>query len=329
MSNMTYSLVYHFVPGSTERKSFLRTAEEAAKAYRASIIIGQNGDVTLAGALGEEVAPMLVATGLAPYSDWPQDIVTCDIETPLPLRAVGMEDGWEIFIGENVFVGFVTLAAEAVEILERAGAYYTSKERFETLPQFVERIGLDAFRREVLGGEEMSIATTIPQAMGYSSGGEFFDLSYGDDSRFGYERPDGPTLHEGEFVRPDHNLMDILTVYPEMGPLFMEYGMHCLGCFASYNENLWEACQVHGLDVFEILGEMNEYLADKLGKELITGDTSLQDLFTMYPQTLGVLQEYGVVLPDDMDVSLGSLTSTQRISLDDVLEQIHRVLRKE
>lgn len=39
----------------------------------------------------------------------------------------------------------------------------------------------------------------------------------------------------------------------------MEYGMHCIGCVASYDESLWEACQVHGLDVFEILGEMNEY----------------------------------------------------------------------
>lgn len=328
MSNMTYSLVYHFVPGSAERQAFLRTAEEVAKMYKASIIIGKTGDVTLAGAMADEVAPMLVATGLAPYTDWPEDIVTCEIHTPLPLRAVGMEDGWEIFISENVFVGFVTLADDAVQILERAGTYYTSREQFETLPQLVERIGLDVFRREVLGDADMP-AAPMPPVANYTSGGEFFDLSYKDVPDYGYERPESPGLHAGAFVRPDHNLMDILTVYPEMGSLFMEYGMHCIGCFASYDENLWEACQVHGLDVFEILGEMNEYLSDKLDKPLITGETSLQELLSMYPQTLAVLQEYGIEMPDDMSQSLANLTTTAKMSLEDVLEQIHRVLRKE
>lgn len=326
---MTYSLVYHFVPASEGRKAFLRTAEDVAKMYQASVIIGKNGDVTLAGAVAQEVAPMLVATGLAPYTEWPQDIVTCDIETPLPLHAVGMEDGWEIFIGDNVFVGFVTLADDAVQILERAGEYYTQQEKFETLPQFVERIGLDAFRREVLGPGDNAGAAQAPQIPPeYTAGGDFFDLAY-NQGGVHYERPAMPTLHEGDFIRPDHNLMDILSVYPEMGPLFMEYGMHCIGCFASYDESLWEACQVHGLDVFEVLGEMNEYLADKYGKELITGDTQLQELFTMYPQALAVLHEYGMAMPDAMETTLKELTEQHNVSLKDLLEQIHRVLRKE
>lgn len=58
-----------------------------------------------------------------------------------------------------------------------------------------------------------------------------------------------------------------------MGPLLMEYGMSCVGCFVSYDENIWQAAQAHGLDVFEILGEMNEYLSDKYHKPLLTGET--------------------------------------------------------
>ncbi len=322
MNNMTYSLVYHFVPNSTERASFVKTARDVAKMYQAALIREPNGDITLAGAVAEEVAPMLVATGLSPYMEWPRDIVTCDIQTPLPLLAVGMEDGWEIFVGEHVFIGFVTAADEAVRILERAGSYYTRQEKFETLPHFVQRIGLDAFRREVLGVEQAA-----PTVVAAAPAELFDDWSMATDIR--PPRPNAPVLHYGDFVRPEDNIMEIITVYPEMGPLLMEYGMHCVGCFVSYDETLWEATQVHGMDVFELLGEMNEYLADKLGKELIGGETKLQDLLTMYPQTLAVLQEYGIAMPEDMDTNLKTLTAAEQVSLQDVLEQMHRVLRKE
>ena len=60
---------------------------------------------------------------------------------------------------------------DAVRILERAGAFYTNQEKFETLPHFVERIGLDAFRREVLGVEPLTDASALPPE--YTSGGRF------------------------------------------------------------------------------------------------------------------------------------------------------------
>lgn len=325
---MTYALAVHFATKGEGRKAFLKTAEDAAKMYQASIILQPNGDVTMAGIAADEVAPLLTATGMSPYAEWPQDVVTCDIETPLPLRAVGMEDGWEVFLGDNVFVGFVSMPDDAVRILERAGAFYTNQEKFETLPHFVERIGLDAFRREVLGVEPLTDASALPPE--YTSGGDFYNLAYDPAPPTDWdERPAARTLHHGDFVRPDDNLMQILTVYPEMGPLFMEYGMHCIGCVISYDESLWEACQVHGLDIFEIMGEMNEYLADKLGKELITGETPLQELFTMYPQTVSVLQEYGISLPDEMSTTLGALAAERSVSEADLLAQIHRKLRKE
>lgn len=40
------------------------------------------------------------------------------MQTPLPLYAVGMEDGWEIFTGEQVFVGFVSMPGDAVEFTD-------------------------------------------------------------------------------------------------------------------------------------------------------------------------------------------------------------------
>ena len=45
--------------------------------------------------------------------------------------------------------------------------------------------------------------------------------------------------------------------------VLMECGMHCVGCPASIGESLEEACMVHGLDADEVLGKINDYLANK------------------------------------------------------------------
>ena len=37
----------------------------------------------------------------------------------------------------------------------------------------------------------------------------------------------------------------------------LEVGMHCLGCPASQMETLEEACNVHGIDVNELLEKLN------------------------------------------------------------------------
>jgi len=124
-------------------------------------------------------------------------------------------------------------------------------------------------------------------------------------------------------------VMQVIEVYPEMGPLLMEYGMSCVGCFVSYDENLWQAAQGHGLDVFEILGEMNEYLSDKYGKPLLTEETPMQDILTLYPQLLTVLQGEGLAMPQDMQTTLGALCKEAGKDAAAVLEKCDKRLRKE
>ena len=45
--------------------------------------------------------------------------------------------------------------------------------------------------------------------------------------------------------------------------VLMQAGMHCVGCPASQMETLEEACGVHGMDVSEVVKDINEYLAKK------------------------------------------------------------------
>ena len=49
----------------------------------------------------------------------------------------------------------------------------------------------------------------------------------------------------------------LLEVAPEKAEILLQQGMHCLGCPASQTETLEEACQVHGIDVNELIEKLN------------------------------------------------------------------------
>lgn len=51
---------------------------------------------------------------------------------------------------------------------------------------------------------------------------------------------------------------ELLEKAPEKAEILMEAGMHCLGCPASQAETLEEACEVHGIDVEELLEKLNK-----------------------------------------------------------------------
>lgn len=50
---------------------------------------------------------------------------------------------------------------------------------------------------------------------------------------------------------------DLLEQFPDKADILLEAGMHCLGCPASQAETLEEACDVHGIDVEELVKKLN------------------------------------------------------------------------
>ena len=56
---------------------------------------------------------------------------------------------------------------------------------------------------------------------------------------------------------------DILDFAPQTAPLFLEIGMHCLGCPHATAESLEDACAAHGANVDELVHQLNEYFAEK------------------------------------------------------------------
>jgi hybrid cluster-associated redox disulfide protein len=49
-------------------------------------------------------------------------------------------------------------------------------------------------------------------------------------------------------VTKDMLLRDIITKYPEVAPILMGYGMHCIVCTFSGEDTLEVGAKIHGLD---------------------------------------------------------------------------------
>ena len=65
-----------------------------------------------------------------------------------------------------------------------------------------------------------------------------------------------------EFTK-DTCIGDILDAKPETAPIFIEMGMHCLGCVMASGEDLEQACGVHGIDCDALVEKINAYLENK------------------------------------------------------------------
>ncbi len=62
-------------------------------------------------------------------------------------------------------------------------------------------------------------------------------------------------------ITKDTIVGDILDIAPEAAPAFLNIGMHCLGCPASRNETVEEACMVHNTSVDDLVKELNDIIA--------------------------------------------------------------------
>ena len=50
---------------------------------------------------------------------------------------------------------------------------------------------------------------------------------------------------------------EALRMKPEIAPVLMGMGMHCLGCPASQGESLEEAALVHGMEIDELMSQIS------------------------------------------------------------------------
>lgn len=61
----------------------------------------------------------------------------------------------------------------------------------------------------------------------------------------------------------DTIIAEVLRKAPEAAPIFLNIGMHCLGCAMASGETIGQACMVHGVDVDDLLEELNTFVASQ------------------------------------------------------------------
>lgn len=62
-------------------------------------------------------------------------------------------------------------------------------------------------------------------------------------------------------VNKDMTIAEIIQMNQEIIPILLDSGMHCIGCPSAQGESLEEACMVHGIDVNQLVGDINAFLS--------------------------------------------------------------------
>lgn len=61
-----------------------------------------------------------------------------------------------------------------------------------------------------------------------------------------------------EGITKEMTIGEILRKNPDVAPILMNAGMHCLGCPSAQGESLEEAAMVHGIDVDALMKSIQE-----------------------------------------------------------------------
>ena len=60
-------------------------------------------------------------------------------------------------------------------------------------------------------------------------------------------------------------IREVLALSPQAARIMMSFGMHCLGCPHATAESLEEAGAAHGVDVDEMVSQLNAVLEENEG----------------------------------------------------------------
>ena len=63
-------------------------------------------------------------------------------------------------------------------------------------------------------------------------------------------------------ITKEMSIAEVLRINRMTAPIFMQYGMHCLSCPHATAESLEESGAVHGIDVDELVADLNKFIAE-------------------------------------------------------------------
>lgn len=54
------------------------------------------------------------------------------------------------------------------------------------------------------------------------------------------------------------SIIDVVQKHPQTAEVFMNFGMGCLGCIAARFENIEQGAMAHGINVDELIDDLNK-----------------------------------------------------------------------
>jgi hybrid cluster-associated redox disulfide protein len=76
------------------------------------------------------------------------------------------------------------------------------------------------------------------------------------------EEKEKEVLHMAAITK-EMTIAEALRVDRGTAPIFMQFGMHCLGCPSATGESIEDAAAVHGIDADALIKALNDYLSSK------------------------------------------------------------------
>ena len=64
-------------------------------------------------------------------------------------------------------------------------------------------------------------------------------------------------------INKNMTINEVIEADRGIANILMASGMHCLGCIMASGENLEQACAVHDIDCDQLVGTINDWLANK------------------------------------------------------------------
>ena len=166
---------------------------------------------------------------------------------------IGTVEGWNVYAGGSGgahprigdLIAEVKTEKEALALVDRIIAYYKENAQIERMGEFIDRIGLEAFKAAVLGDLEGTPAESKSEEPAVFLPGQ------GNDPEV-----EAPRLEVGSPITPDTIIRDIVETYPHVVPVLQGIGMGCLGCPSATAEPLWQAAEIHGFNVYDLVEKL-------------------------------------------------------------------------
>jgi hybrid cluster-associated redox disulfide protein len=65
-------------------------------------------------------------------------------------------------------------------------------------------------------------------------------------------------MRKSSLIKKEMLVSEVVKKYPESIAVFLEHGLHCIGCSFAKEETIAEAAKVHQIDLDELIMSLNK-----------------------------------------------------------------------